>query len=94
MIGLALVIGAGLGFSLMRRARSAPQPDRSAAAPQVDRSACRTCGYRLPAEASFCPQCGRPVINPPVCARCHTPLRPEARFCGHCGAPAGAPAGA
>jgi RNA polymerase subunit RPABC4/transcription elongation factor Spt4 len=87
-IGLALVIGAGVGFSLMRRARSVPQPARSAAAPASDRSACSYCGYRMPADASFCPQCGRPAINPPACARCHTPLRPEAKFCGHCGAPA------
>ncbi len=88
VIGLALAIGAGVGLSLMRRARSAPQPDRSAAAPEIDRSACSTCGYRMPAAASFCPQCGRPVVNPPVCAHCHTALRPEAEFCGHCGAPA------
>ncbi len=87
-IGLAVLIGAGLGFSLMRRARSAPLPSRPAAAPAADRSVCSTCGYRRPAAASFCPQCGRPAINPPACAHCHTALRPEARFCGHCGAPA------
>jgi subtilisin family serine protease len=91
MLGLALAIGAGAGFSLTRRAlraRSAPQPARSAADPAVERSACSDCGYRMPAGAGFCPQCGRPVNQPPVCAHCHTPLRPEAKFCGQCGAPA------
>jgi subtilisin family serine protease len=88
-IGLALAIGAGVGFGMMRRARSAPQPDRSAAAPAPDRSACNYCGYRLPADANFCLQCGRAIHNPPQCDRCHSPLRPEAKFCGHCGAPNG-----
>jgi subtilisin family serine protease len=88
-IGLALTIGAGVGFVVMRRARSAPQPDRAkrTAAPAVDRSACATCGYLVASNANFCAQCGRPVIDPPTCARCHTPLRPEAHYCGKCGAP-------
>jgi subtilisin family serine protease len=85
MIGLALAIGTGVGLSLMRRARSAPQPDRIAAAPVPDRAACSYCGYRLPAEANFCAQCGRPLSHPPTCSRCHTALRPEAKFCGNCG---------
>jgi subtilisin family serine protease/RNA polymerase subunit RPABC4/transcription elongation factor Spt4 len=85
VIGLALAIGAGVGFSLMRRTRSAPQPDRSAAAPAPDRTACSYCGYRFPATANFCPQCGRPVNHSQACSRCHAPLRPEAKFCGQCG---------
>jgi subtilisin family serine protease/RNA polymerase subunit RPABC4/transcription elongation factor Spt4 len=87
VIGLALTIGAGVGFSVMRRARSAPQPDRSAAAPAPDRSACSYCGYRMPIDADFCPQCGRPVQNPLTCTRCHSPLRPAAKYCGRCGVP-------
>jgi len=87
VIGLALAIGASVGFSMMRRARSAPQPDRSAAAPAPDRAACSYCGYRMPADANFCPQCGRPVRDPSTCTRCHAPLRPGAKFCGQCGAP-------
>jgi len=84
-IGSALAIGAGVGFSLMRRARSAPQPDRSAAAPAPDRLACSYCGYHIPHDANFCPQCGRSMNNPPKCDRCHVPVRPGARFCGKCG---------
>jgi subtilisin family serine protease len=87
VIGLALAIGAGVGFSMMRRARSTPQPTRSAAVPAPDRSACSYCGYRLPADVNFCLQCGRPVRNPSTCSRCHSPLRPGSKFCGHCGAP-------
>jgi subtilisin family serine protease len=88
VIGLALAIAAGMGLSVMRRARSAPPPNQTAATPAPERTACSYCGYRLPAEAGFCPQCGRPGHQPPLCTRCHTPLRPEAQFCGHCGAPA------
>jgi subtilisin family serine protease len=87
VIGLALTIGAGVGFSLMRRARSAAQPDRSAATPAPNRPACSYCDYYMPADANFCPQCGRPVHNPATCTRCYSPLRPEAKYCGHCGAP-------
>jgi subtilisin family serine protease len=87
VIGLALAIGAGVGFSMMRRARSVPQPAQSVAIPAFDRSACSYCGYRLRADANFCLQCGRPVRNPSTCSRCHSPLRPGSKFCGHCGAP-------
>ena len=85
VIGLALAIGVGVGFSLMRRARFTPQPDRSAAAPAPDRLACSYCGYHIPHGANFCPQCGRSMNNPPTCDRCHVPLRPGAKFCGKCG---------
>ncbi|HSD84147.1 MAG TPA: S8 family serine peptidase, partial [Anaerolineae bacterium] len=85
-IGLALVIGAGVGYGMMHRARSAPQLAR-AAAPAPERSACNYCGFYLPAAANFCPQCGRPVPDPPLCDRCRSPLRSEAKFCGRCGAP-------
>jgi subtilisin family serine protease len=87
VIGVALAIGAGAGYGLMRRARSAPQADRSPAAQVPDRSACTYCDFRLPAAANFCPQCGRPVLDPPACAHCHSPLRPETKFCDKCGAP-------
>jgi subtilisin family serine protease len=87
VIGIALAIGAGVGFALMRRARSAPPPDRTAAPSAPDRSACSTCGYRVPIGANFCAQCGRPLIDPPTCARCHSPLRPGANYCGQCGKP-------
>ncbi len=86
-IGLALAIGAGVGLSVMHRARSAAQPDRPAAASMPERRACSYCGYHLPVDANFCPQCGRPVRQPQTCGRCHVPLRPEANFCGQCGAP-------
>ena len=85
-IGLALAIGAGVGLSVMRRARSAPQSDRPAATSTPERSACSYCGFRLSSDANYCPQCGRPVHEPPTCGRCHVPLRPEANFCGNCGA--------
>jgi subtilisin family serine protease len=85
VIGLALAIGAGVGFMVVRRARSAPPPDRPAAPAAPDRSACDTCGYLVPLGANFCPQCGRPLIDPPICARCHSPLRLEAQYCGQCG---------
>ena len=87
VIGLALAIGAGVGFIVMRRARSAPPPDRTMAAPTSDRSPCSYCGYRVPGDAKFCAQCGRPLIDPPTCTQCHSPLRPEAKYCGQCGAP-------
>jgi subtilisin family serine protease len=86
VIGLALAIGAGVGFSMMRRTRSTPS-DRAkrAAAPVPDRSSCSYCGYRVPSGANFCAQCGRPMREPPTCDRCHAPSRNGAKFCGQCG---------
>jgi subtilisin family serine protease/RNA polymerase subunit RPABC4/transcription elongation factor Spt4 len=87
VIGMALAIGAGVGFMVLRRARSASLPDRTAASAAPDRSACHLCGYLVPISANFCPQCGRPLIDPPTCVHCHSPLRLEAKYCGQCGAP-------
>ncbi|HEX3053090.1 MAG TPA: adenylate/guanylate cyclase domain-containing protein [Aggregatilineaceae bacterium] len=46
---------------------------------------CPACGTTNPAQARFCFECGRALLNGRVCPRCFTLLPPQARFCTHCG---------
>ena len=45
---------------------------------------CSGCHRPVPAQARFCPHCGKALASP-TCPRCHNPLPPQARFCGACG---------
>lgn len=88
-IGLAAVLAAIVGWRVARRAPRSigPAATRSVTAASL---VCTHCGRVLPAEASFCAQCGRPVGGAQTqtkCARCDRALRPGARYCARCGQP-------
>jgi len=63
---------------------------RSARRPAIGSVACETCGAQIPANAQFCPQCGRPIDRAAAraCAQCGRSVRPGAAFCSNCGAAA------
>ena len=62
-----------------------------AAAPRggTDRN-CPKCSASIPAEGSWCPQCGLQVSDP--CWECGRPLATGTNFCAHCGTPNTEPA--
>ena len=67
------------------------EASRWAAAPARPKAPrCSGCQQPVPAQARFCPHCGKALASP-ACPRCHTPLPPQARFCSACGQALGKP---
>ena len=85
LIGLAMAIGMGGLFMVLRSTRSVPKPDRLDTPPSPDRSTCPDCGYLMAAGDQFCAQCGRPTHPDRICPHCRHTLRADVQFCGHCG---------
>jgi membrane protease subunit (stomatin/prohibitin family) len=46
---------------------------------------CPGCKHALPAQAAFCPSCGKQLLVFNVCSKCGAEAPPEAKFCHMCG---------
>jgi membrane protease subunit (stomatin/prohibitin family) len=86
--GLGLGMGVGLGGAVGGQFGGLAQNLNLAPPPTAQ---CPQCRAIVPAEARFCPGCGRPLAGSgPVpskpCPKCGRPLEnPGAKFCPHCG---------
>ncbi|MBR7181447.1 MAG: zinc-ribbon domain-containing protein, partial [Clostridia bacterium] len=47
---------------------------------------CKSCGYELPDNVKFCPECGAPRPHQEICTACGYPLPDGVKFCPECGA--------
>lgn len=99
--GMGLGLGAGFGAMMpgmiaqsMQQAQQggggggAAPAAGAAAAPAAGGSFCADCGQAVPAEAKFCPGCGKKQ-GAPGCPGCGQPVPPGSKFCPHCGAKQG-----
>lgn len=55
------------------------------AAGQQEGGFCENCGAKLAAGASFCEECGEPVVNSGVCRNCGYKFERAGKFCPKCG---------
>jgi membrane protease subunit (stomatin/prohibitin family) len=93
-------MGAGLGFAVpgmiaqamqQAQAGAAQAPASGAAAgaaaagAAVAMIACPHCQAKIPADAKFCPECGKQVVETVECPSCHQQNPAGAKFCGNCG---------
>lgn len=58
------------------------KPQNGAPPPSVE---CPGCKHALPAQAAFCPSCGRQMLVFNICSKCGAETPPEAKFCHMCG---------
>ncbi|NLG37918.1 MAG: zinc-ribbon domain-containing protein [Clostridiales bacterium] len=78
--GVGLGAGAALGQAF---AGAMNQP----AAPPAATAVCPHCVAQAPADAKFCPVCGKAMKQPEAaCVACDKPIGADAKFCPHCGA--------
>ncbi len=93
--GMGLGLGAGFGAMMPGMIAQAMQQAQQggaargaaaggAAATAAGGSFCSECGAKLPAEAKFCPGCGKPA-GAGGCSGCGKPVPEGAKFCPHCG---------
>lgn len=83
--GMGVGLGAGLNVGQAMAGSFAAQPAAAPApAPAPDTRPCASCGQPIPAEAKFCPHCGKPAAA--ACPKCGAAAVPGAKFCAACGA--------
>ncbi len=88
-------MGAGLGFAIPGMLNQAMQAGNAGAAAggggaaaagaAVAMIACPHCQAKIPADAKFCPECGKAVVTTVECPQCHQQNPEGAKFCGNCG---------
>jgi membrane protease subunit (stomatin/prohibitin family) len=93
--GVGLGAGIGLGQAMAEAFRTAGQSGQAAgqtgqgvtpAPAGAATVVCPHCGATIPANAKFCPECGKPVASASkVCPRCGTENPANAKFCTNCG---------
>ncbi|MBC5823616.1 MAG: SPFH domain-containing protein [Candidatus Eremiobacteraeota bacterium] len=79
-----LGIGAGLGFMMPGMLNQAMQQQTSA----QPTTSCPSCHAAIPANAKFCPSCGKPAqpaAQMAECPACHAQNPAGVRFCSECG---------
>ncbi|MEM4729092.1 MAG: SPFH domain-containing protein [Thermoplasmata archaeon] len=89
-VGAGVGVGAGFGMGYMMVDAMRQQPPSTVAtvapAQNIALKACIACGMQIPADASFCPKCGKPQTPPgKLCAKCGAQVPVDALFCPKCG---------
>ena len=77
-LGVGLGAGAGMGYGMSGQLMGASQtqPTRT----------CPKCGSLVPANVSFCPNCGSPMGNQTnTCPKCGAAVPAGSKFCPNCG---------
>ncbi len=84
-------MGVGVGAGMQVGQVFANALHSNAAAPAAAHTiVCASCGANVPADAKFCPSCGKsPRPAGGVCVACGASLQPGAKFCPECGKPQG-----
>ena len=88
-VGMGFGLGGafGAGMNNMAQTIDVGQNANGAGGAQAGKI-CPNCGAKLPANAKFCNNCGKEVVDPGtvVCPKCNAKLPAGSKFCGNCGA--------
>jgi predicted amidophosphoribosyltransferase len=77
-----MVMGAGVGLMAPGLFQRSMTPERTEVY-----HACSSCKRDVPADSSFCPNCGTKLHSKLTCKFCSTELLVGANFCANCGKP-------
>lgn len=80
--GAGMVMGAGVGLMAPGLFQRSMTPERTEVY-----HACNSCKRDVPADSSFCPNCGTKLHSKLTCKFCSTELLVGANFCANCGKP-------
>ena len=85
--GVGVGAGAGIGAMMAEAMRPSGKQSAPAAAPAVaaGTAVCASCGKSIPADAKFCPECGKAVAQTKFCPECGAKVSAGAKFCPECG---------
>lgn len=92
--GMGLAAGLGVGAMLPGMIFAQNQGAGGAGAAPAAKGGvfCVGCHNDIPADARFCPRCGKQAVVAMRCLKCSADLPPDARFCLKCGTPVSAKA--
>ena len=82
--GVGIGAGVGLGQVLGQSLASAKDEPRKPVN-QAGTVKCAKCGFEMPANSKFCPECGEKRPTKRFCSECGTELAENAKFCNNCG---------
>ncbi len=88
--GMGLGAGIGLGAALPGMIFDA-MGRGAVEKPSAGTVFCAGCHNEIPADARFCPRCGKQAVVAMRCLKCGTDLPPLAKFCLQCGTQVAAP---
>ncbi len=75
-------VGLGAGVAMGRAMADAMKPG------EIMSAKCANCGANMPADAKFCPECGKSTVHEKaVCVKCGVSIDKGAKFCPECGSP-------
>ena len=85
--GIGVGAGAGIGAMMAEAMRPSGKQSAPAAAPAAaaGTAVCASCGKSIPADAKFCPECGKAVAQTKFCPECGAKVSAGAKFCPECG---------
>lgn len=85
--GIGVGAGAGIGAMMAEAMRPSGQQTAPSAAPAATAgtAVCASCGKSIPADAKFCPECGKAVAQTKFCPECGAKVSAGAKFCPECG---------
>lgn len=83
--GVGLGAGVAMGQAMAQSVRDATSPQQGGQPAQTATATCPSCQATVPANAKFCPNCGKPMAGPVPCPKCGHNNAPGAKFCTNCG---------